>query len=180
MMAVSGGVGGASGSGTGGAGGDVAIEGGNAGAGGSPTAGKIRIGTNDPLLSAFGSRTSEIQMGNATYYPPITQIGSVRQPKTTLTPGANIDVNLAEVTNAEVTLDQNSTLDFSNVADGVRGSIVVKQDGTGTWTLSNGTSMKTPGGVALAISLAANSVSVLDYYCDGVDVFVTLRGAAFA
>lgn len=185
----SGGVGGttyiAAGSGGDGAvganGGDVVIEAADGG-GGTPSGdpGRILIGTNDPLLAMFNQRTGSIEMGNTTYYPPITQIGSVRQPKAILTPGANISVDLAQVTNAEVTLDQNSTLDFANLADGISGVILVKQDANGGWTLGNGTGMLTPGGTALSIGTGVNAASAIDYYCDGTNVYATLRGASFS
>jgi hypothetical protein len=60
--------------------------------------------------------------------------------------------------------------DIANLVEGDSGFIYLKQDGTGGWTASFGSSWRFPGGAAAnPIALGANDVTVISYvYIDGL------------
>jgi len=83
---------------------------------------------------------------------------------TSLTDAASITIDLADSNNFAVTLGGNRTLENpSNTAAGQCGSIFLVQDGTGSRTLSFGSSYEFIGGAAPTLSTAASTVDRLDY-----------------
>lgn len=72
---------------------------------------------------------------------------------------------------ASVTLGGNRTLDFSNIAAGCRGTLIVKQDGTGarTLTLPAGSIVRDTGAGAITLSTAAGSIDMLSFVYDGTN-----------
>ena len=94
----------------------------------------------------------------------------------TLTDGATItwtlDPELIEQT-ATVTLGGNRTLAFSGLVAGMRGVLIVKQDGTPPRTLALPATSKVIGAGAGAITLtnAANAIDILSWVYDGTNVF---------
>jgi len=102
------------------------------------------------------------------------QFGNLLASNTTLSnAGANIswNVDLAHV--ATVTLNGNKTLDNpTNMEDGQTYLLIVKQDGTGGYTLSYGTAYKWPeGGIIPVISTVANNVDIISFVSDGTSMF---------
>lgn len=89
----------------------------------------------------------------------------------TLTDAASIswDMNNGEV--ATVTLGGNRAL--SNPTNLKVGTyvLIVKQDGTGSRTLTYGSAFKWQGGTAPTLSTAANAVDVLTFVSDGTDLY---------
>ena len=71
-----------------------------------------------------------------------------------------------------LTLTASSQLDAPNnqQAGGVY-TLIVKQDGTGGYTLSFDNTYKFPAGVAPIISTAANAVDVLSFVSDGTNLY---------
>ena len=98
----------------------------------------------------------------------------------TLSDGANIQVNFTSGIHHTVTLGGNRTFsDPSNTANAVgqSGSIFIVQDGTGGRTLAFHGDYKFAGGSAPTLSTAANAVDRLDYVIrasDNVHCVVTL------
>ena len=98
----------------------------------------------------------------------------------TLSDGANIQVNFTSGIHHTVTLGGNRTFsDPSNTANAVgqSGSIFIVQDGTGSRTASFHSDYKFAGGTAPTLSTAANAVDRLDYVIrasDNVHCVVTL------
>lgn len=91
---------------------------------------------------------------------------------TTLTDAANItwDAQLNQV--ASVTLAGNRTLDNpTNMKDGATYILTVKQDATGSRTLSFGSAYKFPGGTAPTLTAAANAVDILTFVSDGTNMY---------
>jgi hypothetical protein len=80
-----------------------------------------------------------------------------------LTDGATIAVDLSVGTNFSITLGGNRTLGApSNAKPGTSGTILIKQDATGSRTLAYNTAWK-PFGSTPALSTAANAVDLLTW-----------------
>ena len=81
-----------------------------------------------------------------------------------LTDAANVSIGFANGQNFSLTLADNRTLDNpTNCVTGQVGSIFIIQDGTGSRTLSYGTSWEFPAGTAPTLSTSAAAVDRLDY-----------------
>jgi hypothetical protein len=107
------------------------------------------------------------------------QRGSV----TTLTDGATITPDFAASNNFEVTLagTGRTLANPSNITAGQSGVITIKQDGTGSRTISTyGSNFKFPGGTAPTLSTGANDVDVLSYYCVSATFIAASLGADFS
>lgn len=99
----------------------------------------------------------------------------------TLTDAATIAVDLAAGTNFIVTLAGNRTLGApTNAKPGMSGTILIKQDATGSRTLAYSTAWK-PFGSTPALSTAANAVDLLRWIAEDsekVRFSLTTGGAA--
>ena len=96
---------------------------------------------------------------------------------TTLTDQANIAWDLSSNQVTKVTLAGNRTLDNpTNIVDGATYILIVKQDATGSRTLSFGTSYLFPGGTAPTLSTAANAVDILTFVADGTNMLGVFQG----
>jgi hypothetical protein len=81
-----------------------------------------------------------------------------------LTDGANVSLSFKNGQNFSLTLAGNRTLDNpTQCVPGQVGSIFIIQDGTGSRTLSYGTSWEFPAGTAPTLSTSAAAVDRLDY-----------------
>lgn len=92
-----------------------------------------------------------------------------------LTDGATITQTCSKyrtVQNAIVTLGGNRTLVISGALSGMRGTILITQDGTGSRTLTLPSNAKTAAGFAL--STAASSTDRLEWVYDGTFFYVSL------
>jgi hypothetical protein len=97
---------------------------------------------------------------------------------TTLTDGATITITCSSakaVQNATVTLGGNRTLAISGAANGMTGVLIVKQDGTGSRTLTLPASSKVVSGGSGAITLTttASAIDVLSWVYDGTNYLWT-------
>lgn len=93
---------------------------------------------------------------------------------TTLTDAASItwDCSLNQV--AQVTLGANRALaNPTNKVAGATYVLIVKQDGTGSRTLSYGSEYKFPGGTAPTLSTGANDIDLLCFISDGTNLYGT-------
>ncbi|MBB6500846.1 hypothetical protein [Pedobacter cryoconitis] len=77
---------------------------------------------------------------------------------------------------ATVTLTGNSTLTITNAIAGMYGLIKVKQDATGsrTLTLPTGSKVINGGGGLVTLTTTANAIDVLSYFYDGTNYFWTI------
>jgi hypothetical protein len=96
----------------------------------------------------------------------------------TLTDGATITWNVGGlVNNAIVTLGGNRTLAFSGLTSGMSGTIIVKQDGTGsrTLTLPSQCTNKVIGGAAgvATLTATASAIDILTFVYDGTNCYWT-------
>ena len=92
---------------------------------------------------------------------------------TTLTDAASISWTLAQNQVCSVTLAGNRTLanPTDTPKDGAVYILIVKQNGTGGYTLSYGSTYKFPGGTAPTVTSGANKVSVLTFVSDGTNLY---------
>lgn len=99
--------------------------------------------------------------------------GSVRAsglstaPQTITVSTGTTNLNLALADHWHLTMQTNTTFTISNADKkiGSSGIIIIKQDGTGGWSFTKATEMKTPlGGAAISQVTTANSLSILTYY----------------
>lgn len=95
----------------------------------------------------------------------------------TLTDGATVTWATGGVKypNATVTLAGNRTLAITGTVAGQSGTLVVKQDATGsrTLTLPAGSKVRDGGAGAITLSTVANAIDILSYYYDGTNYFWT-------
>lgn len=89
----------------------------------------------------------------------------------TLTDGATITPDFGAGINFVVTLGGNRTLaNPTNAKAGQSGVIIVKQDGTGSRTLSWGTNFKWPAATAPTLSTTASRVDKVYYFCESSSI----------
>lgn len=101
--------------------------------------------------------------------------GSLKNATQTLTDGATISWNVSSGSFATVTLGGNRTLSNpSNIVDGGSYLLIVKQDGTGSRTLSFGSAYLFPDGVAPTMSTGVNAVDILSFVSDGTNMYGSL------
>lgn len=101
--------------------------------------------------------------------------GTDNQPKLITVTSGTTNLNLAEADNFHLTLQADTAITVSNIANkiGASGTIVLKQDATGGRTFTKAAEMKTPlGGAGIAQVTTANSLSVLSYYVVDVNTIL--------
>lgn len=141
------------------------------------------IGVNSPLtfsstsLGIQNAAADSITKGAATFSPRYFEVnGGIVNRKTatqTLTDGATITWNLNSGLNAVVTLGGNRTLSITNLRDGDYFTLIVKQDGTGSRTLTLPASTKVIAGGAGAVTLTttASAQDILTFYYSGTTLY---------
>ena len=93
-----------------------------------------------------------------------TMSGRLVDYQTSQTTAATTTVDFAAANNFVVTMNQNTTLAFSNVVAGQSGVIFLKQDATGGRTFTLPAIAKTPlGGATIVQETGANSISIISY-----------------
>jgi hypothetical protein len=97
---------------------------------------------------------------------------------TVLTDGATVTitcVSTRDVQNSTVTLAGNRTLAISGAANGMSGTLIVKQDGSGSHTLAlpSGSKVVNGGAGVIALTAAASSIDILTWTYDGTNYFWT-------
>ncbi len=99
----------------------------------------------------------------------------------TLTDGASIALDMATGFNFQVTLGGNRALaNPTNIKIGQSGVIVVAQDGTGSRTMTFGSSYKFANGIAPTLSTAGGAIDMLFYYVYASNFILinSIRGVA--
>ncbi len=90
----------------------------------------------------------------------------------TLTDGATINWDLSLGAMATVTLGGNRALaNPTNLVAGASYILVIKQDGSGSKTLSFGSSYKFPGGTDPTLSTAASATDIIAFLSDGAYLY---------
>lgn len=88
--------------------------------------------------------------------------GATWQNMITLTDASTLTLNLAQTQNFTVTLGGNRTVaNATNIQTGQSGMLVVRQDGTGSRTLTFGTGWRFPGNTAPTLTTTASAVDVI-------------------
>lgn len=117
---------------------------------------------------------AELRAGTGNKFPDAALLYTAAAP-VTLTDGATITPDFDAGRNFVLTLGGNRTLaNATNQTAGQSGLIFVKQDGTGSRTLSYGTHYSFAGG-APTLSTAANAVDCIAYYVEQADTVDGIR-----
>ena len=126
----------------------------------------LEIGTNVQAYS-----TDAVFANTVTTYTRQQVFGT-----STLTDGANISWNLDSNQVTTVTLGGDRTLDNpTNMINGGKYTIIVKQDGVGTRLLTFDTAYKWAGGTPPTLSTAINAIDIIDFISDGTNMYGTAR-----
>jgi hypothetical protein len=140
-------------------------------------------GTVAVLNGGTGATTAAAALTNLGAAPIAspTFTGSVTAPiyastPQALTAGSTINWNPANGLNASVTLNQNSTLNFTSTPTaGSYGTLIVTQDATGSRTITlPSTANKVLGSTStttITLSTAANAKDILNFYYDGTNCY---------
>ena len=157
---------------------------GSAGPAGPAGQGVPTGGTADQVLSKIDGTnyntqwTTPVKLDAAQTYTA-AQRGGVN----TLTDGSTITPNFAVANNFVVTLGGTgrTLANPSNCTAGQSGVIVIKQDGTGSRTITTyGSYFKFAGGTAPTLTTDANAIDVLSYYVISASEIVATLGADFS
>ncbi len=137
------------------------------------------IGPRGPLPSKASAAEIRTQTDDAKY---VTAKGlSDASAIVTSSNTGSTTLDFAAGNNFQLTLTGNITFNVpSNMANGQQGVIYFIQDATGSRTLTLNASIKKPGGTALTLSTAANSIDRLSYAVRGTTLEVTALEKAFA
>jgi hypothetical protein len=136
--------------------------------------------TKTLLLKQRASQTGDFldaQTSGGTTLTKIDKDGVITAPQyaataQTLTDGSTINWNMNSGAKATVTLGGNRTLAApTNLVDGATYILIVKQDATGSRTLTFNSAYKFPGGTDPTLSTAANAVDILTFISDGTSLF---------
>jgi hypothetical protein len=138
---------------------------------------------SEELIINFGGSnpTVDHRIDNGTDILSLTREGlhhpGTNSAYTVLTPGATVTQTIKrhqQFQNAQVILDQNSTLAFSGALEpGMRGTLRVEQGGTGSYTLTlpSGAMVAGNGIGEVTLSTAVGAVDLLRWEFDGTNVF---------
>ena len=120
----------------------------------------LGTGTSNILLSVNGVAPDSSKLGGKQYSKYLSTTTQ------TLTSTATTTLNVLSYDNFILTLNQDTTLAFSNLSSkiGASGTIVLKQDSTGGRTFTLPSEAKTPLGQSIDQYTTANSVSTLMYF----------------
>lgn len=109
-----------------------------------------------------------------------TALGTA-QAEGVLVDGANVSWDVGASPRATVTLAGDRELDNpTNMKAGQVYVLRVVQDATGTRLLTTGTAYKWIGGTDAVLSVAANAVDILVFYCDGTNMNAIIVAKGFA
>jgi len=129
------------------------------------TAFKIERGTDDArIVFDEGEDTWKLDKGAGAGLVNIPTGG-----RYSLTDGATIAVDWNNGDVQSVTLGGNRTFTFSNGQDGGKYTLIIKQDGTGTRTITWPASVRWPGGTALTLTTSASKTDYIGFIYNGVD-----------
>lgn len=154
------------------------------------TAGKIGLNNSSPTYDLDATGTVRLQslststdfvntvpLGRNTSTNEIVAMGSwgVTQTYQTLTDAATITYNAATSVNATVTIAGARTLSITNATNGMKGTLIVKQDATGsrTLTLPAGSKVVDGGGGTITLTTTPNAIDILSWTFDGANYYFT-------
>jgi len=86
-----------------------------------------------------------------------------------LTDGATVAVDWNNGNIQSITLGGNRTFTFANGLDGARYTLIIKQDATGSRTITWPATVRWPGGTAPVLTTTANKTDYVGFIYNGVD-----------
>ena len=126
------------------------------------TRGAIEIMT----VAEFWTKTAARAMTPAAMFTALAEVNISSS-------GGNLVVDMDTGINFDVTLDESSTLDFSNIKEGQHGRIRVTQDATGLRLLTYSSKCQFTAGIAPVLSITASAKDYLYYEAES-STLVTL------
>lgn len=122
---------------------------------------------NSNVTSAKVDTASVAVLGTAQQYTRTHNFSA-----TTLTDAASIAWDASQNQVASVTLTASRTLaNPTNMVNGAVYILIVKQNGTGGWTLSYGANYKWPSAATPTVAPGANATSILTFVSDGTNMY---------
>lgn len=121
---------------------------------------------------------AEVNTGtDATRVPTPATLQAKLYSTQTLTDGATINWDLSVGAFAQVTLTDNRALaNPTNLVNGASYILIIKQDGSGSRTLSFGSAYKFADGVDPTLSTGTNAVDIIAFLCDGTSLYGSFQG----
>ena len=141
---------------------------------GNTSASKIVLDTSGNI--SFGNSSSNTMVVNSTMVTITGNIndGGANTQSQTLTDAATISWNIASGRIATVTLAGNRTFaNATNIKVGSSFILFVKQDGTGSRTLTWATGYKWPSGTPPTLTATANATDIIRFVSDGIYLYGT-------
>jgi hypothetical protein len=125
-------------------------------------------GTSANYAAVFPS--GYVGVGTATPTAAVDVVnGQIVSRRYALSDGATIAVDWHNGNVQSVTLGGNRTLTFSNPIDGARYVLIIKQDGTGSRTVTWPATVRWPGGTAPTLTTTASKTDYIAFIYNGVD-----------
>jgi hypothetical protein len=154
-------------------------------------------GTSNQFLKADGSVDSNTYLANVVEdttpqlggtldanAKSITNAGTVQADQFQAITNSIISVAGAATFNAqngvyvELTLNENCSLTITNLGAGTPAVLKVTQDGVSSFNITSyvvaGGTVKWPGGAIPAITTAANSIDIITFISDGIDIYASI------
>lgn len=142
----------------------------------SASTARTNLGLGDAATKTVGTGANNVpQRDSAGKIPAPTSFGTL----TVDADGATVTFNLATSNDHIVTLGGNRTLALSNVTTNQKFIIVLKQDGTGSRTVTWWSGIKWAGGAAPTLSTDINVADMFGFYAlGGGEYYGVVLGAA--
>lgn len=143
----------------------------------------MAIKTRTQLKNYFttGAQPTQIQFGDmmdSVFLKGDTiPVGNITYGLQTLTDATTIAWDMSNGTNATVTLAGNRTLAISNMSAGQFATLIIKQDATGsrTLTLPTGSKVVNVGAGAINLTTTASAIDILSCFYDGTNYYWLLN-----
>ncbi len=147
----------------------------------STTTNTSAISLNTTHRSSNGTDHSYInQSVTSTASPTFANVvltGQANSAINTLSDAATITPDWDNGSNQTVTLGGNRTIaNGSNKKDGATYTLILKQDGTGSRTVTWGSEYLWSGGTAPTLTTTASAVDIVTFVCDGTSMFGVFTG----
>lgn len=144
-----------------------------------PAAGDSNTFTNaeQTKLSGIEATADITDMAN------VSTVNNSLQAEATLTVvTVTFTFDMSAAINVKFTLSAGTaeTLAFSNLVAGQRGFIVITQNASATTLTYGAGNPRWGGGTDHVMSVGSGDTDILEYYCDGTNVYLSTYGSAFA
>ena len=137
---------------------------------GLSTATATAVAATDSVLTAIGKLQAQVSLRAPIDTPSFTSTATFQGVKETVAvanTGTAYTVANSAASVLDLTLTGNCTFTFPTPTAGAQFTLLLKQDATGSRTLTWPTSARWPGGTAPTITATASRTDVISFICDG-------------